>query len=459
MFPQQTPPSSKEAEERLLGCLLVGGSYVEEAVGTITSEMFYHAGHAAIMKAIAEVHASNTIVDITTVTNAMRRKGADPTIGIKLMELTEPIVSDINAPSYAQIVIQKYINREAIRRAAELQEAAYSDDLDEVIAQSSELSDALLNNIPAVNAEDIKSVLSANIKEMDQRNAARGKTQYIDCRIHAIDAVIGGFDPGSLVVIAGRPSMGKSAMALQLAYNISSFFPVLFFTLEMTKAEIGNRYLTMLTDIDTIRLKRGDNFTADEWRLLDKATAEMEQRTLIVDDSATLSIYNMRSKIYRMVRSKGIKIVFIDYLQLMEGAKGKEGSEYYGTISRTCKQIAKELKIVVVLLSQLNREVEKRGEKIPRLHDLRASGEIEQDADIVMFPVRCDRAGIDDPAKGLGPGKAIISIAKNRNGRTDNVVINVSSNAAKWWDDLDIFEGPTTPLASHYLDDIKEPDF
>ena len=153
---------------------------------------------------------------------------------------------------------------------------------------------------------------------------------------------------------------------------MSDIVPVLFFTLEMTKEEIGNCFLVMLTDIDSNRLKRGEGITGEEWRLIDEAGGKLKDRKLIIDDSPHLNVYNLRSKVFRLVRSKGVRIVFIDYLQLMGGQKGKDGSEYYGTISRTCKQVAKELKITIFLLSQLNRDVEKRGEKIPRLYDLRS---------------------------------------------------------------------------------------
>ena len=209
----------------------------------------------------------------------------------------------------------------------------------------------------------------------------------------------------------------------------------------------------MLTDIDSNRLKRGEGITEEEWRLIDEAGGKLKDHDIIIDDTSHLSIYNLRSKIFRLVRSRGVRIVFIDYLQLMEGQKGKDGAEYYGTISRTCKQVAKELKITIFLLSQLNREVEKRGEKIPRLYDLKASGDIEQDADIVIFPVRCGFAGIDDPGRGLDDTKAIIAIAKNRHGRVDNVVIKVSPNAAQWYDESDIWAGPTTPVAQSWLKD------
>ena len=208
-----------------------------------------------------------------------------------------------------------------------------------------------------------------------------------------------------------------------------------------------------LTDIDSNRLKRGEGITGEEWRLIDEAGGKLKDRDIIIDDTAHLSIYNLRSKVFRLVRSRGVRVVIIDYLQLMEGKKGKDGSEYYGSISSTCKQVAKELKITILLLSQLNRDVEKRGEKIPRLYDLRESGNIEQDADIVMFPVRCGFAGIDDPSKGLDDTKAIIAIAKNRHGRIDNVRINVSPNAAQWTDESDMFFGPTTPVAQSWLKD------
>jgi replicative DNA helicase len=339
----------------------------------------------------------------------------------------------------------------------DLQQLAYDEDFDGVIASASSLGDKLLNNLPSVAAASIDQILKEGLADMDRRAASKNKDIYVEAGIRAIDRLIGGFDAGSLIIIGGVTSMGKTAFALQFAYNMSVFHPVMFFSLEMTKVEIMNRYIVAQTDIDPVRIKRPEMLTQQEWQLIEKANGEIRTHNLTVEDSTRLTIYNLRAKIYRVVRSKGVKAVFIDYLQLMGGKKGADMAEYYGSISRTCKEIAKELKIRIFLLSQLNREAAKREDKIPRLHDLRSSGEIEQDADIVIFPVRCDRAGIDGPAPA-GPGKAIISIPKNRNGETDNVVINVSKNAARWWGD-DEFYGPTTPVAPHYLDDKEEPKF
>jgi replicative DNA helicase len=414
--------------------------------------MFYYPANEHVMQAITNVYNDKKPVDIITVTTEMRKMGEASNIGVFLADLSSTVITDINVATYGQEILEKYACRSAIERSMEIQQAAYDSNLDDVLIKSAEMEDTLLNNLSAVNAVDITAIFAENSRVIEERSQGRERN-YIDCGIRAIDRVLGGFEPGNLIVMGGRPGMGKTAFALQLAYNISDFFPVLFFTLEMTREEIGNRYLVMLTDIDSNRLKRGEGITAPEWKLIDEAGGKLKDRKLIVDDTSHLSIYNLRSKIFRLVRSSGVKIVFIDYLQLMEGKKGKDGSEYYGSISSTCKQVAKELKIVIVLLSQLNRDVEKRGEKIPRLYDLRESGNIEQDADVVMFPVRCGFAGIDDPGRGLDASKAIIAIAKNRHGRVDNVVIKVSPNAAQWYDEGDIWAGPQTPVAQSWLKD------
>jgi replicative DNA helicase len=366
--------------------------------------------------------------------------GEAPGYAITVTELSSIVSNDINASHYANIIIQKYINREAIRRTNEIQDLAYMDDMDEVISLSTAMGDELLNNLPTANVATITEIFAANSRGIDER-AAGGRGSYIDFGIRAIDRLLGGAEEGALVVIGGRPGAGKTSFAMQLAYNVSLIHPILYFTLEMTREELGLRYLVMLTDIDSNRLKRAEGITMTEWQLIEKAGRKLEERKIIIDDSARLSIYNIRSKVYRMVRSQGVKMVFIDYLQLMDGAKGKEGSEYYGSISRTCKQLAKELKIVIVLLSQLNRDIERRKEFIPRLSDLRASGEIEQDANVVMFPVSCKWAEINDPSKGLVPGKAIISIPKNRNGATGTAIINVSDNFMQW-SDVDDYIAP-----------------
>ena len=446
------PPNSRDAEEALLGCLLIGSKYIEEAASAIQPDMFYHSDLRTIMKAVLAVHGRGTPVDIITVTSELKRMGEAPGYAITVTELSSIVSNDINASHYANIIIQKYINREAIRRTNEIQDVAYMDDMDEVIALSTAMGDALLNNVPTANVATISEIFAINSRGIDER-AAGGRGSYIDFGIRAIDRLLGGAEEGALVVIGGRPGAGKTSFAMQLAYNVSLIHPILYFTLEMTREELGLRYLVMLTDIDSNRLKRAEGITMTEWQLIESAGRKLEERKIIIDDSARLSIYNIRSKVYRMVRSQGVKIVFIDYLQLMDGAKGKEGSEYYGSISRTCKQLAKELKIVIVLLSQLNRDIERRKEFIPKLSDLRASGEIEQDANVVMFPVSCAWAEITDLSKGLGPGKAIISIPKNRNGATGTAIINVSDNFMQWWDENDIFLGPQTPVAPSYLPD------
>jgi replicative DNA helicase len=414
--------------------------------------MFYYPANEHVMQAITNVYNDKKPVDIVTVTTEMRKMGEASNIGIYLAELSSTVITDLNVATYGQEILEKYACRSAIERSMAIQQAAYDSNLDDVLIKSAEMEDTLLNNLSAVNAVDINAIFAENSRVITERSQGREKN-FIDCGIRAIDRVLGGFEPGNLIVIAGRPGCGKTALALQLTYNMSAFVPVLFFTLEMTREEIGNRYLVMLTDIDSNRLKRGEGITGEEWRLIDEAGGKLKDHNIIIDDTSNLSVYNLRSKIFRLVRSTGVRIVFIDYLQLMGGLKGKDGSEYYGSISRTCKQVAKELKITIFLLSQLNRDVEKRGEKIPRLYDLRSSGEVEQDADVVMFPVRCGFAGIDDPGRGLDASKAIIAIAKNRHGRVDNVVINVSPNAAKWWDESDIWAGPQTPVAQSWLKD------
>lgn len=445
------PPNSRDAEEAILGCLLIGSKYIEEAISTIQPDMFYHTDLRTIAKAIFAVHERGTPIDIITVTSELKRMGEAPGYAIVVTELSSIVSNDINASHYAQIVIQKYINREAIRRSNEIQDLAYEDDMDEVIAHSTAMGDALLNNLPAANVATISEIFAINSRGIDERaGGARGS--YIDFGIRAIDRILGGAEEGALVVIGGRPGAGKTAFAMQLAYNVSSIHPILYFTLEMTREELGLRYLVMLTDIDSNRLKRAEGITITEWQLIESAGRKLEDRKIIIDDSARLSIYNIRSKVYRMVRSQGVRMVFIDYLQLMDGAKGKEGSEYYGSISRTCKQLAKELKIVIVLLSQLNRDIERRKEFIPKLSDLRASGEIEQDANVVMFPVSCAWAEINDLSKGLVPGKAIISIPKNRNGATGTAIINVSSNFMQW-SDVDDYINPKENIPPSYLPD------
>ena len=231
---EQTPPSSREAEESLLCCLLLGSKYINEAVGVIRPEAFYYPDNQKVMQAITNVYNAKKPVDIITVTTEMRRLGEPNTIGVRLAELSSVVQTDINVETYAQTVIEKFILRSAIEQSIGIQEAAYESDLDEVLIKSSTMEDTLLNNLSAVNAVDINAIFAENSRVISERSQGRERN-FVDCGIRAIDRVLGGFEPGNLVVIAGRPSMGKTAVSLQLAYNISNFYPVLFFTLEMTR--------------------------------------------------------------------------------------------------------------------------------------------------------------------------------------------------------------------------------
>ncbi len=411
----KVPPQAIDAEASVLGTCLVYPDALSDV--RLKPEMFYRDAHKIIFTSLLECSGRGPC-DITIVTEDLRKKGLLDKVGgpVAITELTSRIFTDQMIQTHALLVRQTYLAREYIRIGYQIAAKGYTEDLSDIteFAESSllELSDFTQVKEPRHISYAIDSLLGVIEKIQNKEKSLAG----VPSGFNDIDRITGGWQPGSLQIIAGRPSMGKTAFSLALAYNCASLgYPVCIFSLEMSDGELASRYLSGASDYSNtqIRTARVD---------LNKLCADsnvVANLPIYADDTPAITLFELRSKIKKMILRHGIKMVIIDYLQLMTAQAGSREQEV-SVISRGLKGISKEFNVPVMALSQLNRAVEERVDKRPRLSDLRESGAIEQDADMVCFVYRPAYYGIK---KITFDGKEvdterlmILDCAKNRNG-------------------------------------------
>lgn len=411
----KVPPQSIEAEISVLGTCLV----YPDTIGSVrlTPEMFYKDAHKKIFSAMLEASAHGCC-DMLTVTEQLRKNNELEKVGgfTCIAQLTEKIFSDQQIEHHALLIKEKYLLREYIRVGSEIINKAYEDDLSEVIehAENSlfKISDFTQSKEPRKLSQCIDELLieveQIFNKEKSLIGVPSGYTQ--------IDRRTGGWQPGNLIIIAARPSMGKTALALALSQNTARLnYPVGLFSLEMSDREISARYLSSVTGYSNVQIR---NAEVDLNHVALKSN-DVALLPIVIDDTPSISILELRSKVKKMILKHGVQLVIVDYLQLMR-AEASNREQEVATISRGLKGIAKEFSIPVIALSQLNREVENRADKRPRLADLRESGAIEQDADIVCFIYNPAVYGISeirlDGEDVLTKGMILLDGAKHRNG-------------------------------------------
>jgi len=432
----KVPPQSTQVEEAVLGAVLVDSSCIDDVAEILTPGMFYKDAHQKIYAAALELYKKSKFADLVSVTNHLRDISELEMCGgpIYLTRLTKEIVSTAMVPQHCHIIKTSYIQREMIRIGTELQTRGFDpmieteDLLEYAEKELYELGDTA-NKKEAVT---IGIILKRIADTIAIRESAQSELIGVPSGITELDRITMGWQPGDLIIIAARPSMGKSALAIQFARFAAQLkHPALLFSLEMTDAQLGERYLTSETGHDSYDLKRGRNII---WSRIEKALHDNSKTPLWIDDSAHMTIYEFRSKVRRAKKRYGIEVVICDYLNLFTGSDDKDNmSEKYGSISKMFKQVAKDCKVAVIALAQLNRSPEMRAIQFPKLSDLRNSGEIEQDADIVIFPIRYRMVGMlsDENNRDLSE-MARIDVAKNRNGRTDSIDVRVSDDCMQW---------------------------
>ncbi len=438
------PPQAIDVEEVILGALMLEKNAMNLAYEILKPDVFYKEEHKEIFTAIRTLSEKSQPIDIITVTNELRTTGKLDMIGgpLYISELTNRVGSAANFEYYARIISQKYILRKLIEISSDIQTDAYEENTDVI-----ELLDKAEQSLFNITEENIKTtydpmskLVAKTIQLMqDIKNNAEGFSG-VPSGFADIDRVTSGWQKSDLIIMAARPGVGKTAFVLRLARNaaIEAKKPVALFSLEMPSTQLVMRLIAAEAEIDGRKMRHGD-LEDHEWAQLSAKIANLSSAPIFIDDSPSLNIYELRAKCRRLKSQHNIELVIIDYLQLMSGAKdGKQNfnrEQEISSISRGLKQMAKELNVPVIALSQLSRDLEKRTSKKPVLSDLRESGSIEQDADQVMFIYRPEMHGITEDEDG-NPTKGVaeLIIAKNRHGQIETIKLKYVERFAKFED-------------------------
>jgi len=420
--PLHVPPQHLQAEEAIISAVLLDNDTLLEVIEILGPEDFYKTAHQKIFTAIADLFSRNEPVDLVTVTNALKTKGHLEQIGgaAYLAQLMDAAPVVVNAPHYARIVHDKACLRRLIESAAVVTKRCFEEhgDVDEII----DFAEATIYKIGEKKIRPsffpISQILLKNITTLEERYGNKALVTGVPTGFDRLDQITAGLQRADLIILAARPSMGKTALALNIARNaaIDAKIPTAVFSLEMSKEQLGLRLLCAEARVDSASLRSG-YFSQEAWGKLTNAADALSNAPLFIDDSPDLTSMSIRAKARRLQISNGLGLVIVDYLQLMRPRTPLDRRDLeISEISRAMKSLAKELDIPVVALSQLNRELEKRTDKRPQLADLRESGALEQDADVVAFIYR-DEVYNKDPANP-NRGKAEVIIAKQRNGPT-----------------------------------------
>ncbi|RLD63124.1 MAG: replicative DNA helicase [Bacteroidetes bacterium] len=437
------PPQAVDIEQAILGALMLEKDAILSVIDILKPNSFYRDAHNKIYQAILDLSTNDKAIDILTVTEELRNKSELDEIGgpFYITQLTNRVASAAHIEYHARIVAQKFIQRELIRISSEIQKRAFdeaTDVVDLLDFSESELFKVAEGNIKRETAK-INVVIQQAIKKIEEASKREDGLVGVPSGFTNIDRITSGWQNSNLVIVAARPSMGKTAFALTMARNIAVTHnqPIAFFSLEMSSLELVNRLIVSETELASDKIKNG-RLADFEWEQLDYKIKNLVDAPLFIDDTPALSLFEFRAKARRLKIQHDVKLIVIDYLQLMTlGGDSKNSREQeVSTISRSLKAIAKELDIPIIALSQLNRSVEMRsGDKRPQLSDLRESGAIEQDADMVLFIHRPERYGLTEDKDGNSLiGVAEIIIAKHRNGAVGDVRLKFQGELAKFSD-------------------------
>jgi len=441
-------PQAVDLEEAVLGALMLDKEAVNDVIDFLSPDSFYKDQNQKIFKTIQKLFQQSEPIDILTVTEQLKKDGELDMVGGAqyIAQLTNRVASSANVEFHGRIITQKHILRELIRISSDTIKDAYDNTTD--VFDLLDRTEQNLFNVAEGNIrksfDSLTDLMHKALKQIEEAQNKEGAVTGVETGFQELDKVTGGFQPSDLVVIAARPGMGKTAFVLSMARNTAVDFhrPVAVFSLEMSNLQLVNRLIASESELDADKLKKG-NLEDYEWEQLQSKISRLSEAPIFIDDTPALSVFELRAKCRRLKAQYDIQMVIIDYLQLMTtGGDGKGNREQeISTISRSIKSIAKELNVPIIALSQLNRSVETRGgDKKPQLSDLRESGAIEQDADMVMFIYRPEYYGITETAEGAptgGLGELII--AKHRNGALTTVPLKFIQRLAKFTD-LDTVE-------------------
>lgn len=467
----KVPPQAVDLEEAVLGALMLEKDAVISVLDVLKPECFYKENHQKIFQSIINLSIKLEPIDILTVTEELRSESLLDEVGgaVYLAQLSSKVGSAAHIEYHSKIIAQKFIQRELIRISSDIQTRAFDDsiDIDDLLDYSEmELFKVAEGNIKRETAP-ISQVVSDALKRLDEASKRDDGLSGVPCGFSELDRITSGWQPSDLVIVAARPSMGKTAFVLSMARNMSvdHKVSVAFFSLEMSSIQLVNRLLVSESGIPHEKIRNG-KLTPHEWTQLTTKINDLKNSQIFIDDTPALSIFELRAKCRRLKAQHDVGIIIIDYLQLMTGPNDARGNreQEVSTISRSLKAIAKELDVPIIALSQLNRSVETRGgNKRPQLSDLRESGAIEQDADMVLFIHRPEYYGFMEDEEGNSlVGLAEIIVSKHRNGATGDIKLRFRKEQTKFTDlddtDFSVYamDGSAPPQAVTYGSKMNE---
>jgi len=446
------PPQATDLEEVVLGAMMIDKKGVDEVIDILHPEVFYKETHKHIYEAIVKLFETSEPIDLLTVSAQLKKDSVLDKVGgdFYLIQLTKKVASSAHIEFHARIILQKFIQRQLIKISSEIIEQAYdetTDVFDLLDNAEAKLYEVTQGNIKksSETAQNLVIQAKKKIEEISNKEGLSGISSGFD----KLDRLTSGWQPSDLIIIAARPGMGKTAFTLSMARNIAvnTNMPVAFFSLEMSSVQLITRLISSETGLSSEKLRTG-RLAKHEWEQLNVKVKGLEKAPLYIDDTPSLSIFDLRAKARRLSSQHGIRLIVVDYLQLMTSGgsqKGGNREQEISTISRNLKALAKELDVPVIAISQLSRAVETRGgSKRPLLSDLRESGAIEQDADIVSFIYRPEYYKIDewdDEERTPTQGQAEFIVAKHRNGGLDSIRLKFIGHLGKF-DNLDDFDTP-----------------
>jgi len=430
------PPYNKEAEQSVLGSCFHSSEAIAKALEVLTEEDFYKAANKKIFITMREQFEANEPIDVLAVADLLRKKDElDNVGGLEYLSLLEDYVPTATAVNHhAKILREKKILRDLIQTATEIVSSSYSDkdDVDTLLDKAEQSIFEISDKRTKASFFKIPDVIRENVSNLEKLSIKPGMVTGVSCGFTDLDNLTAGFQPSDLIILAARPSMGKTSFALDIARFVSlhQSIPTAIFSLEMSRQQLGVRLLCSQARVDSSKVRTG-YLASSDWPKVHEAGARLSEAKMFIDDSAALSVLDVRARARRLAAEQPLGLIIIDYLQLMQGRGSSESRQLeVSDISRGLKALAKELNVPIIALSQLSRAVESRTDKRPLLSDLRESGSIEQDADVVMFIYRdfVYNPETDDP------GKTEILVRKQRNGPIGDVRLHFESQFTRFFD-------------------------
>ena len=442
----KVPPQARDLEEAVLGAIMLEKSAFDTVIEILKPECFYVDAHQRIFRAMQSLAQKSMPIDLLTVVEELRTKEELELVGgpYYVTKLTNAVVSSANVETHSRIILQKFIQRDLIRISGEVISDAYEDSTDvfDLLDEAESKLFEITNNHLRKNFDSIDTVLVKTIQRIEDMRNRQEDITGVPSGFPSLDRITYGWQPTDLVILAARPSVGKTAFALNLARNAALHAtkptPIAFFSLEMSAGQLVQRILSAESEIWLEKIARGKMEEHEMQQLYRNGIQRLQNAPIFIDDTPALNIFELRAKCRRLKNKHNVSLIIIDYLQLMSGTGDKRSSnreQEISTISRNLKGLAKELGIPIIALSQLSREVEKRkeGDKMPQLSDLRESGAIEQDADMVMFLYRPEYYNITANEFGeSNKGETHVRIAKHRNGSLETIKLRALLHIQKF---------------------------